>query len=186
MPPTPAQLIESENIMISLRNTTAVLALAAGLTALPVIANAQILSGGGQVGGAVGGLTGQAQGSANGQIGVGGVQDTLGNTTSRVQSDINTVAQQTEDATQQVQGAAQVDGAVEARGDTKGNVSADANTRVVADPGAVTGAAASGVNSATHDVNTVTGQARDTVHGAADTAASADLSATAKADVEQK
>ncbi len=191
--------------MTNLRNATAVLALAAGLTALPVIANAQILGGSGNLGGAVGGVTGQAQGSVNGQVGVSGVQDTLGNTTqqvddaaSRARSDVNTVHQQAGDTAQQAEDAAKVDGTVETKGNAKANThlknktDAEANAAtggsvtVMGDPGAVTGAAASGVNNATGDVNTVTGQVGDTVQGAANTATSADLSASAKADAEAK
>jgi hypothetical protein len=183
---------KARKIMINLRNTTAILALATGLTALPLIAGAQILGGSGQAGGAIGGVTGQVQGGVTGQVGVGGVQDTLGNATqqvddaaSRPQSNVDTARQQTEDTTRQVQGAAKVDGTVEAKGDASG-ADASGNVGATVDPNAVTGAAASGVNNAKSDVNTVAGQAGDTVKGATNAASTADLNAEARADAEAK
>jgi hypothetical protein len=189
---------KARQIMTILRNTTAALTLAAGLTALPFVANAQILGGGsGQIGGSVGGVTGQVQGGLSGQAGIGGVQNTLGNTThqvddaaNRVHSDVDTARQQAGDTVQQAQDAARVDGNIEAKDDANADSAApqvntqtnvQGNAGIAVDPGAVTGAAASGVNSVANDVNTVTGQAADTANGAA---ASADLSAGAKADAE--
>lgn len=185
--------------MTILRNTTAALTLAAGLTALPFVANAQILgSGSGRIGGAVGGVTGQVQGGLSGQAGIGGIQNTPGNTTqqvddaaNRVHSDIDTARQQAGDTVQQAQGAAQVDGNIEADANSTGpqvntQTNLQGNAGIAVDPGAVTDAAASGVNSVANDVNTVTGQAADTANGAADLSAGAKADAEAGATVEKK
>jgi len=135
--------------MTTLRNTTAILTLAAALTALPVLANAQILGSG---------LAGQVQGGVNGQIG---------------------------DTTTPLQGTVQTDSEIKTGGDTtvpQGHLTTDGNVTVTNDSDAVTNAAASGVSDAKSDVNTITGQARDTVDGAVSAATAVEPDVEAKAD----
>lgn len=135
--------------MTTLRNTTAILTLAATLTALPVLADAQILGSG---------LAGQVQGGVNGQIG---------------------------DTTTPLQGTVQTDSEIKTNGDTtvpQSHLTTDGSMTVTTDSDAVTDAAASGVNDAKSNVNTVTGQARDTVDGAVSAATAVDPNVEAKAD----
>ncbi|MCR6660702.1 MAG: hypothetical protein NVV72_15650 [Asticcacaulis sp.] len=177
----------------SVLQTTAIVTLAAGLGLSPLAASAQILGGSGNlsgsVGGAVGGLTGQAQGNAGlgAQTDLGGATQTVDGAAGDIRRDVDTLHRQTNDTVSEAKGAARVDGAANATGglsaspdSVAGQASADGNASARVNPGAVTGAVGSTVNTVRQDARTVTGQVKDTAAGAVNAAGNTSVSADAQ------